>query len=213
MKLLCLDCDSTLSKIEGVDELAAAKGPEAKQEIVDLTNLAMSGEIAIEEIFGKRLEIIEPTAALCAEVGQQYIDEMATAAKEVLDRLRVKGWTPIIISGGFIQPIQPFADYLGIDEVYAVPLHFDEEGAYKGFTASPTTRNGGKPEIIAELQKKYNPECCIMVGDGVSDLETQDIVDLFVGYGEFEEREKVKAGAQEFAYSFLELEKIVDNFS
>ena len=209
MKLICFDCDSTLSKIEGVDELAAVRGEEVKQQIVDLTNQAMSGEIAIEEIFGKRLELIQPTAQACDAVGQQYIDEMAAGAKEVIADLQANGWKVVIISGGFIAPIEPFAKYLGIDEIYAVPLQFNEDGSYAGFTASPTTRNGGKPEIVKELLEKYQPEKSVMVGDGVSDLECQGVVDLFIGYGEFEAREKVKANAESFANSFAELKNLI----
>lgn len=213
MKLLCLDCDSTLSEIEGVDELAAPRGNEVKQQIVDLTNQAMSGEIAIEEIFGKRLGLIKPTKQLCEEVGQLYIDKASESVKESLDNLRAKGWIPIIISGGFIDPIKPFAKFLEIDEIYAVPLHFNKEGEYESFTASPTTRNGGKPEILQELIEKYNPEVTVMVGDGVSDLECQGVASLFIGYGEYEAREKVKASAEEFAYNFSEIEKILEVYS
>jgi len=211
MKLLCLDCDSTLSEIEGVDELAAAKGDKVKAEIVALTNLAMSGEIAIEEIFGKRLDLIQPTRSLCEEVGQLYIDKISKGVKETLETLRDKGWTPIIISGGFEEPIKPFASYLGIEEIYAVPLQFDQDGEYEGFTSSPTTRNGGKPEIISELKEKYSPEKIAMVGDGVSDLETKPLVDMFIGYGEYEEREKVKEGAEHFIYSFADLIDILSD--
>lgn len=210
MKLICFDCDSTLSKIEGVDELAAVRGEDVKQQIVDLTNQAMSGEIAIEEIFGKRLDLIQPTEQACNEVGQQYIDEMATGAKDVIADLQANGWKVVIISGGFIAPIEPFAKYLGIDEIYAVPLQFNDDGSYAGFTASPTTRNGGKPEIVKELLEKYQPEKSVMVGDGVSDLECQGVVDLFIGYGEFEAREKVKAGAETFANSFAEIKKLLE---
>lgn len=204
-KLLCLDCDSTLSKIEGVDELAVAKGTTVKEQVVELTNQAMSGEIAIEDIFRQRLELIQPTRELCEEVGKLYIKCEAVGAKEVLEKLKKEGWHIVIISGGFIDPILPFSKHLGIDEVHAVPLHFHEDGSYKGFTESPTTRNGGKPEIIQALRKKYAPEKIVMVGDGVSDLECQDSVDTFVGYGEFEERAKVKKNANFFIYSFSEL--------
>lgn len=209
MKLICFDCDSTLSEIEGVDELAAAKGEKVKQEIVDLTNQAMSGDIAIEEIFGKRLDLIQPTQALCEEVGQLYIQKEAEGAKDTVAKLIEEGWKVVIISGGFIDPITPFAEYLGIEEIHAVPLHFDKDGNYEGFTASPTTRNGGKPEIIKELQEKYKPDVTIMIGDGVSDLECQSVVDMFIGYGEFDAREKVKEGAQHFAYSFQDIAKIL----
>lgn len=209
MKLICFDCDSTLSEIEGVDELAAARGEEIKKRIVDLTNQAMSGEIPIEDIFGKRLELIRPTEKLCQEVGELYIEKESAGAKEVIKELLDSGWKVIIISGGFIQPIKPFADYLEIEEIHAVPLHFTPDGEYESFTESPTTRNGGKPEIIRELKKKYNPSYTVMVGDGVSDLECQDDVDLFIGYGEYEAREKVKEAATHFAYKFIEVKNIL----
>jgi len=209
MKLICFDCDSTLSEIEGVDELANARGPEIKQQIIDLTNQAMSGEVAIEEIFGKRLDIIQPTVAACEEVGQLYIDKVSKGAKEVIAELQSQGWKVVIISGGFVQPIEPFAKYLGIEEIYAVPLYFDENGNYLKFAESPTTRNGGKPEIIKNLIEKYNPETSIMVGDGVSDLECQGIATKFIGYGEYEIRSKVKERAELFALNFEELTNIL----
>ena len=209
MKLICFDCDSTLSQIEGVDELAAVHGDRVKQQIIDLTNQAMSGEIAIEEIFAKRLDLIQPTEDYCAKVGQLYIDKVAAGAKELVAKLQSEGWKVVIISGGFIQPIQPFAKYLGIDEIHAVPLHFNDDGSYQGFTASPTTRNGGKPEIVRELLDTYKPEFSVMVGDGVSDLECQGLVDLFIGYGEFEKREAVSAKAESYVYRFAEMAKIL----
>jgi phosphoserine phosphatase len=45
----------------------------------------------------------------------------------------------------------------------------------------------------------------VAVGDGVSDLETRDEVDLFVGFGRYAERAKVKAGAHAFIKSLAEL--------
>lgn len=210
MKLLCLDCDSTLSKIEGVDELAAIRGDEIKLKIEELTNQAMGGEVPISEIFGLRLDMIQPSAAMCEAVGQLYIDEAAVGVKEFIDEAKSLGWTPIIISGGFVQPILPFAQYLGIEEVHAVPLNFDENGDYLSFNEdAPTARNGGKPDIIKELKTKYATDEVVMVGDGISDYETNSEVTVFIGYGEFMEREKVKAVAEHFAYSFTEVMNIL----
>ena len=42
---VCFDCDSTLSRIEGIDELGRNAGCEA--EIAELTNAAMDGKIAL----------------------------------------------------------------------------------------------------------------------------------------------------------------------
>jgi phosphoserine phosphatase len=91
-----------------------------------------------------------------------------------------------------------------------VPLDLDEDGNYVKFdTSYPTTYNGGKPEIIAKLREEFSPERIIMVGDGVSDLETKPKVDLFIGYGKYTDREKVREGADYFIYSLADLLEII----
>ena len=174
MKLIVFDCDSTLSAIEGIDELARVRGPETFTEAVSLTNAAMNGEVPIDEIFARRLDIIQPDQTICKNVGQLYIDHVEPTAVATLDKLRAAGWHIVIVSGGFTQVIAPLAAYLGITRIEAVPLKFHPDGSYAGFdTSAPPTRNGGKPEIIAQLKTELKPSRIVMVGDGVSDLEAQ----------------------------------------
>ena len=63
------------------------------------------------------------------------------------------------------------------------------------------TRSGGKLEVIRGLKTELRPAMVVMVGDGVSDLETRPEVDLFVGYGGFVPREKVEREAAVFIRS------------
>ena len=206
-KLLVFDCDSTLSEIEGVDELARLRGADVFAASEALTHQAMNGEVEVEAVFGKRLELIQPTVADCAVIGQQYIEKIEPTAEATLKRARELGWTPIILSGGFAIVIEPLAKMLGVDHIEAVPLKFDESGNYVDFDSNyPTTRSGGKPEVIAQLKEKYSPEKVVMVGDGVSDLETAATVDRFIGFGRYTPRKRVKAEADFFVYS---LEKII----
>ena len=210
MKLIIFDCDSTLSSIEGIDELARAKGPEIFSEVEALTNAAMNGEVPLDQVFARRLEIIRPDLATCASVEQLYIDTVEPTAVATLNTLREQGWTIAILSGGFKRLIEPLAAFLQIERIEAVPLKLDENGSYVSFDNSyPTTYNGGKPEIIRQLKSEFSPEKIIMVGDGVSDLETQSEVDSFIGYGGYTPREKVKAGADHFIYKLDELLAIV----
>jgi len=193
--LIFLDCDSTLSTIEGIDELARARGPETFAEVEALTHAAMNGEVPIEEVFPRRIDIIRPDRTLCDEVARRYIDTITPGTPELMTRLREDGWTPVILSGGFAPLIEPLAASLDIKHVEAVPLQLDAEGRYLGFDANyPTTRNGGKPEVIREWREALLPERCVMVGDGISDLETREVVDLFVGYGGVVAREPVREG-------------------
>lgn len=209
MKLLVIDCDSTLSALEGIDELARLKGAEVFKAVEHATTQAMDGSIPIDEIFAKRLDLIQPTVEDCAAVGQLYIDHVIPDAKEVLVRLQDQGWRVIVLSGGFVQCIQPFTDWLGLSEIEAVPLKFHANGHYEGFEDYPTTRNGGKPEVILELKQKYQPRYVVMVGDGVSDLETKSAVDLFIGFGGVVERAKVKSKSDAFVHQWSEVETLL----
>lgn len=209
-KLIVFDCDSTLSSIEGIDELAREKGLDIFNEVEALTNAAMNGEVPLDEVFARRLEIIQPDLATCKKVEQLYIETVEPTAVDTLSKLRKLGYTPIILSGGFKRLIEPLAAFLGIERIEAVPLLLDDAGNYVKFDSSyPTTYNGGKPEIIAKLKEEFSPERIIMVGDGASDLETKDNVDLFVGYGKYTDRQKVREGADHFIYSLADLLEII----
>lgn len=210
MKLIVFDCDSTLSAIEGIDELARVRGPEIFTEIEALTNAAMNGEVPIDEIFARRLEIIQPDLATCQKVGQLYIDQIEPTALSTLEKLRAAGWLTVIVSGGFTQVIEPLAAYLGVERIEAVPLHFNEDGSYAGYdTSAPPTRNGGKPEIVASLKAEFHPEKVVMVGDGISDLEAQGEVDTFIGFGRYAAREKVQAHADHFVTSLEQIPALI----
>lgn len=209
-KLIVFDCDSTLSAIEGVDELARLRGPEVFAQSEAMTRDAMEGKIAVEDVFGRRLEIIRPRRSDVAAIGKLYIDQIEPTAVKTVGELKAAGWTPVILSGGFRQAIEPLAAHLGIDRIEAVDLFFDENGDYKGYDEKfPTTRSGGKPLAIAGLKHEYSPVRTVMIGDGASDLETMGVADLFVGFGRYTERSKVKAGAHAYLYSLSELTTVL----
>lgn len=211
LKLIIFDCDSTLSAIEGIDEFGRVRGPEVFAQVEAMTNDAMNGKLSVEAVFGERLRIIRPRATDVAAVGRQYIDTVEPTAISTLAALRGAGWTPLILSGGFRNAIRPLADHLGIARVEAVDLYFDESGDYAGYDeAYPTTRSGGKPAVIRALKRELTPARIVMVGDGVSDLETTPEVDLFVGFGRYVARDKVRAGAARFVLSLSELPALVE---
>lgn len=210
LRLVIFDCDSTLSAIEGVDELARVRGPELFAKVEAMTHAAMDGKIPVQAVFGQRLNIIRPSKADVAAVGQRYIDEIEPTIEALLPKLRDAGWTPVILSGGFRQAIAPLAAHLGIKLIEAVDLVFDEDGNYTDFDRGyPTTRSGGKPEVLAALRQELNPERIVMVGDGVSDLETHAMVDLFVGFGGYVRRAKVESEAEHFITRLDELAPIL----
>jgi phosphoserine phosphatase len=209
-KLICFDCDSTLSAIEGIDELGRAGGPKTAALVEAMTNDAMNGKISVEAVFGRRLELIRPTLRNVEAVAKAYVATMEPTALATVSHLVRAGWTPVILSGGFRQAIRPLADALGISRVEAVDLFFNQDGNYRGYdTDYPTTRSGGKPDVIARLKNELSPVFTVMVGDGVSDLEAKPLVDRFIGFGRYASRERVKREADAFIMSLDELLKLV----
>jgi phosphoserine phosphatase len=205
-KLICFDCDSTLSAIEGVDELARACGPEAFAQVEAMTNDAMDGRMTLESVFGRRLEIIRPGRADVTAIGRRCLETIEPTAQAPVAALVARGWTPVIVSGGFRQVIQPLAAALGIERIEAVDLFFDTEGRYRGYDENfPTTRSGGKRETIVRLKREWSPVQTVMVGDGVSDLETKPVVDRFIGFGRYVRRDIVRQSADVFIASLDEL--------
>ena len=205
-KLLLLDCDSTLSSIEGIDELGRLRGPATFKAVEDMTNAAMNGGTPMEAIFAKRLDIIKPTAAELAAIGAQYIATVEPTALASLAKLRAAGWRIAIVSGGFTQAIRPLADFLGIDRVEAVTLKFHADGSYAGFDDScPTCKTKGKNVVARRLRTEHQATHVVMVGDGASDLEVKGDADMVIGFGRYVQRPKVVAGADKFVRSLEEL--------
>ena len=71
------DCDSTLSELEGIDELAGGRSAE----VSELTARAMAGELPMEAVYGRRLELLRPTRT---ELEQVALDRELEARQEGL---------------------------------------------------------------------------------------------------------------------------------
>jgi phosphoserine phosphatase len=174
---IVFDCDSTLSSIEGIEELSG----EHKDEIARLTRAAMAGEIPLEEVYGKRLEIVAPRRRAVATVGRRYIETVSPKAREVVSALKLLGKEVVVISGGLRLAVTAFAGWLGIDDahVYAVKAFFDPDERIQGFDRnSPLARSGGKKEVLSAMKQARTA----FVGDGMTDAEARDVVDCFVCY-------------------------------
>lgn len=190
------DCDSTLSSIEGVDELTQILPPAQQAELAALTHQAMEGAIPLARIYEERLSQVAPSSADLTRVGELYIENTVPDCAATIAALQFLGKQVGIISGGLHQPVLILAKHLNIpaNNVHAVPVLFDAAGNYSNFDhQSPLWQNGGKIEILAEIPSSHRP--VLFMGDGATDLETQAHVDLFVGYGGIERRSAVEAGA------------------
>jgi phosphoserine phosphatase len=186
--LVFFDVDSTLVTIEGIDALARGN-----PEIARLTEAAMNGEIPLEEVYERRLEMIRPDRRRIEALGEEYVAAIVPGAREVVSALTEGGATVHLVTAGIRQAILPLARHLGIPEraVHAVTLRFDERGSYAGFERSALTRRGGKELAILDVRARSHGES-VFVGDGITDVEAKDAVDLFIGYGGVRQRERVR---------------------
>lgn len=185
------DCDSTLVAVEGIDELSGT----FRDEIQQLTDLAMDGAVPLEEVYGRRLRIIRPTRAQVDAVTREYVRTLLPHARETVAALRWLGKTVRIISGGLRPAVVAVAKELGLtaDDVAAVDISFDARGEYAGFeTDSPLARGGGKAVVV---QAWNLPRPSLLVGDGATDLEARPAVDAFAAFAGVVERAAVVAGA------------------
>ncbi len=179
---IVFDCDSTLSTIEGIEELM---GPRPAQDIVALTERAMNGEIALEDVFGLRLERVRPSARDLARVAELYYERRVPRTAELIAALHAADKRVVVCSGGLLQAVGPFAARLGVpsEDVWAVRVDLDADGAYAGFdAASPCARSGGKIEVVGELARSSDGALA-HVGDGATDLEVAPFVDRFIAFG------------------------------
>ena len=197
--VICFDCDSTLSKIEGIDELAKRVG--LGDELVQLTDSAMNGDVALEAIYAKRLNLIKPSRADIEWLSKLYISELVDGVEVVFKQLAQHNKSVHIISGGLLPAILPLAKILHVPEsnIHAVDIYFDNNGQYLGYdTASPLTKNGGKAVIIESLES-HN---VVMVGDGQTDLEAQKAGAKVIGFGGVIARDAVRNKADFFVEEY-----------
>lgn len=56
------------------------------------------------------------------------------------------------------------------------------QGLFAGFDENePTSRSGGKGEVINSLKKKYGLKTIVHIGDGATDMEASPPADAFIG--------------------------------
>ena len=195
------DVDSTLVSIEGIDELAKWRGVA----VAALTERAMRGELALEEIYGLRLRRVRPGARELARLGALYVRKIVPGAAATVAALQRAGVDVRVVSGALRPALLPLMRKLRIDgsRVAAVDVRLDARGRYSGFDElSPLARADGKREVVAALLPKRRTA---FVGDGATDLAARPSVACFVAFTGVAARPAVVAGADAVAHDFRAL--------
>ncbi len=206
------DCDSTLTGIEGIDELASHS--DTRQRVADLTRSAMDGKVNLETVYGERLEILQPTRGAVRALRSRYRKHVVEDAAALMQALQVLGHEVYIVSGGLFDPVREFGLHLGVapEHIRAVEVEYDTlsgnwwqgqgpwREAYLAVQHSVLTESDGKARVIRELLQNQTGRS-LLGGDGVSDLLASREVDLFAGFGGVICRDRVASESKVFIQS------------
>jgi len=191
-RLIFFDVDSTLVNIEGIDILGAGN-----PEVARLTAAAMNGEIPLDQIYARRLEMIRPDRAAVEKLSRRYLDSLVEGADETIRKLKEAGCVIHFVTAGIAQAVESLAGKFGV-QAHAVRLRFTEDGEYDDFDrGSVLTRPRGKEIVVRDIRARTKGNAAF-IGDGISDLDAKPAVDFFIGFGGVHTRPRVRENADVF---------------
>jgi len=189
------DLDSTLSSIEGIDELGKLR--KMGDRIKSLTRQAMSGRLSFGRVFIRRLELIRPTRSELLTVGELYKNSITPGAPELINWLRRRGANIFVVTAGYTDCSYPLTDYLGIPRknIFANRLIFDAAARFQKIDKTiPLWRDNGKRQIVSQIMAAH-PGKTVCIGDGIGDWEAARIADGFIYFAGIVWRPQVAAKA------------------
>lgn len=197
------DFDSTLTSVEGLDvlcEISQSENPQKRQvldEIVNITNLGIDGEISFTESLERRIKLLN--------ANKSHIDKLIAKLKNCLSSSIVRNKAFFkqnseniyVLSAGFKEFIIPVVAQLNIppQQVLANTFEFDEQENIVGFDRSnPLSQHNGKIACMRSLNLVGEIQ---MIGDGYSDYVTKEagVASKFFAFTENVTRDKTVAKA------------------
>ncbi|KAA0876547.1 phosphoserine phosphatase SerB [Nitrincola tapanii] len=179
-RLVVFDMDSTLIEAEVIDELAKEAG--VGEQVAQITEAAMRGELDFDQSFRRRVALLKGLDASVLEKIAQRL-QLTEGAERLVSRLHALGFRTAILSGGFTY----FAEYLqrrlGFDYVYANQLDISE-GKVTGEVVGSIVNGERKAQLLIELAERegIRLEQTIAVGDGANDLPMLSIAGLGIAF-------------------------------
>jgi phosphoserine phosphatase len=167
-RLIVMDMDSTLIRIEVIDELARAHG--VGEQVAAITRRAMMGEMDYDQSLRERVALLRglPARILHDLADNLPLTEGAETLLRVLKRL---GYRTAVISGGFSVAAEALQKRLGIDFAWSNTLEI-EGGVLSGRVTGPIVNAQRKADLLEELARRENVplDQVIAIGDGANDL-------------------------------------------
>lgn len=179
-RLIVFDMDSTLIREEVIDELAREAG--VGEQVVQITEATMRGELDFRESLRKRVSLLEglPETVLEKVASQLHLND---GADRLIQQLRELGFKTAILSGGFDYFGNHLREKLGIDYVYANKLEI-VDGKLTGKVLGDIVDADRKAALLAQLaaEQGLTLQQTIAVGDGANDLKMLGIAGMGVAF-------------------------------
>lgn len=167
-RLIVMDMDSTLIRIEVIDELARAAG--VVEKVSKITERAMQGEMDYDESLRQRVALLKGLDVSVLEgIARQL--PLTDGAETLIRVLKQLGYRTAVLSGGFSVAAEALKSRLGIDYAYSNTLEV-QGGKLTGRVHGAIVNAQRKAELldlIAQLEG-IRLDQTIAVGDGANDL-------------------------------------------
>ncbi len=167
-RLVVMDMDSTLIRIEVIDELARAHG--VGEQVAAITRRAMLGEIEYDQSLRERVALLKGlNASVLYDLAKNLpLTEGAETLLRVLKRL---GYRTAVISGGFSVAAEALQKRLGIDFAWSNVLEIEDQ-KLTGRVMGRIVNAQRKAELLQDFADREGVplDQVIAIGDGANDL-------------------------------------------
>jgi phosphoserine phosphatase len=179
-RLVQLDVDSTFIQQEAIELLAAKAG--VLEQVAAITASAMRGELDFEQSLRARVALLKglPESAI-AEVQMEI--SLTDGAQNLVETLHGKGHSVSLVSGGFIDIIEPMIKAMSIKYYKANKLEI-VEGVLTGGLIGPVVDRAAKAEALREFAEAsaVSIENTVAIGDGANDLDMMAAAGLSIAF-------------------------------
>ncbi len=168
-RLVVLDVDSTFIQQEAIELLAAKAG--VLDEVSQITASAMRGELDFEQSLRARVLLLEGVPESVISQVQKEIS-LTDGAEDLVSALHSKGHSVALVSGGFIDIIEPMTRVLSIKYYTANKLEV-VAGLLTGGLIGPVIDRVAKATALREFATASGVEIknTVAIGDGANDLD------------------------------------------
>jgi phosphoserine phosphatase len=179
-RLVQLDVDSTFIQQEAIELLAAKAG--VLKQVAAITASAMRGELDFEESLRARVGFLKGLPeSVITEVQKEIL--LTDGARELVETLHEKGHSVALVSGGFIDIIQPLISALSIRYYKANKLEI-VAGVLTGGLVGPVIDRAAKADALREFAaaSEVTLEQTVAIGDGANDLDMMAAAGLSIAF-------------------------------